>query len=191
MPGTMQTKILTALLLAAAIHVPALADGSAAEPLDFRMEDYRAPVPATLRGAKVVSTDEAAALLLDKQALFIDVMPHTPKPAKLPAGTIWREKPRSNIPGSVWLPNVGYGALSPETEGYFRSALETLTAGDKKRMVLFYCMTDCWMSWNAGKRAVEWGYGSFAWYPLGADGWEKGGHTLSEGKPYGSGLPVQ
>ncbi len=190
MPGTMQAKILTALFLAAAIHMPALADGSAAEPLAYRMADYRAPVPATLRGAKVVLTDEASALL-DKQTLFIDVMPHTPKPAKLPAGTIWREKVRNNIPGSVWLPNVGYGALSGETEGYFRNALETLTGGDKKRMVLFYCMTDCWMSWNAAKRAIEWGYGSVAWYPSGADGWEGGGHVLSEGKPYAVGLPAQ
>jgi PQQ-dependent catabolism-associated CXXCW motif protein len=182
MPGTMQARILMALLTAAALHMPALADESAAEPLSYRMEDYRSPVPAMLRGAQVVTTDEAAALLHDKQALFIDVMPHTPKPAKLPAGTIWREKPRNNIPGSVWLPNVGYGALSPETEGYFRTALETLTGGDKKRMMLFYCMTDCWMSWNAAKRAIEWGYGSVIWYPMGADGWE--GRRLTEAKPY-------
>jgi PQQ-dependent catabolism-associated CXXCW motif protein len=184
MPGTMQSKILMALLTAAALHMPALAGESAAEPLSYRMEDYRAPVPATLRGAKVVTTDEAAALLRDKKALFFDVMPHTPKPAKLPAGTIWREKARNNIPGSVWLPNVGYGALSPETADYFRTALESLTGGDKKRMILFYCMADCWMSWNAAKRAIKWGYGSVTWYPMGADGWERQGRRLTEAKPY-------
>jgi PQQ-dependent catabolism-associated CXXCW motif protein len=191
MPGTMQAKILLTLLLAATLHLPAFADESAVEPLSYRMEDYRAPVPATLQGAKVVTTDEAAALLTDKRAVFFDVMPHTPKPAKLPAGTIWREKVRNNIPGSVWLPNVGYGALSGETADYFQAALETLTGGDNKRMILFYCMTDCWMSWNAAKRAIEWGYGSVIWYPSGADGWEKGGHALSEGKPYAAKLPVQ
>jgi PQQ-dependent catabolism-associated CXXCW motif protein len=191
MPGTMQAKVLMALLVAAAFHIAANAGETAVEPSSYRMEDYRAPVPATLRGAKVVTTDDAAGLLRDKKASFIDVMPHTPKPAKLPAGTLWREKFRNNIPGSVWLPNVGYGALSSETEDYFRVALQTLTSGDKTRAVLFYCMTDCWMSWNAAKRAIEWGYGSVIWYPMGADGWEKGGHALSEGKPYAVRLPVQ
>ena len=191
MPGTRQSRILMALLVAAALHLPALADERAVEPLSYRMEDYRAPVPATLQSAMVVTTDEAAALLKEKRALFFDVMPHTPKPAKLPAGTIWREKVRNNIPGSVWLPNVGYGALSGETEGYFRNALETLTGGDKTRMVLFYCMTDCWMSWNAAKRAVEWGYRAVIWYPSGADGWESAGRALAEAKPYAALLPKQ
>jgi hypothetical protein len=54
-----------------------------------------------------------------------------PKPDKLPAGTIWRDKPRSNIPGSIWLPNTGYGALSIETEAYFEGALLRETGGDK------------------------------------------------------------
>ena len=184
MSGTAKHRILAALLAAVLFHASALAGETVAEPSGYRMEEYRAPVPGTLQGARVVTTQEAAALLKEKRAVFFDVMPHTPKPAKLPAGTIWREKVRNNIPGSVWLPNVGYGALSPETADYFRAAIETLTGGDKKRVVLFYCMTDCWMSWNAAKRAVEWGYGSVVWYPSGADGWEKGGHALSEGKPY-------
>jgi PQQ-dependent catabolism-associated CXXCW motif protein len=191
MPGTMKAKSLTALMAVAVFHVAALAGETAVEPSGYRMEDYRAPVPATLLGAKIVTTGEASNLLHEKRALFVDVMPHTPKPAKLPAGTIWREKVRNNIPGSVWLPNVGYGALSSETADYFRAALATLTGGDKKRMILFYCMTDCWMSWNAAKRAIEWGYGSVVWYPSGADGWEKGGYALTEAEPYAALLPVQ
>ena len=42
-----------------------------------------------------------------RDAIFLDVMPHAPRPANLPPGTIWREKPRRNIPGSVWLPDTG------------------------------------------------------------------------------------
>ena len=131
MPGTVEHKILTALLAAALFHAPAIAGETVAEPSDYRMEEYRAPVPATLRGAQVVSTKEAAALLEKKQAIFFDVMPHTPKPAKLPAGTIWREKVRKNIPGSVWLPNVGYGAISKDDTEYFRASLLSQTGGDK------------------------------------------------------------
>ena len=184
MPGTVKHKILAALLAAALLHSPAIAGETVAEPSDYRMEEYRAPVPATLQGAQVVSTKDAAALLEKKQAIFFDVMPHTPKPDKLPAGTIWREKVRKNIPGSFWLPNVGYGAISKDDTEYFRASLLSQTGGDKRRAILFYCMTDCWMSWNAAKRAIEWGYASVMWYPLGADGWEADGRTLTEATPH-------
>jgi PQQ-dependent catabolism-associated CXXCW motif protein len=184
MPGTVVFRILMVLLAAVFLHASAMAGETVAEPPGYRMEEYRAPVPATLRGAQVVSTKDAAALLEKKQAVFFDVMPHTPKPAKLPAGTIWREKVRRNIPGSVWLPNVGYGAISKGDADYFRAGLLSQTGGDMKRTILFYCMTDCWMSWNAAKRAIEWGYSSVVWYPMGADGWEADNRPLVEGKPF-------
>lgn len=161
----------------------AFADGPA-EPESFRMDEYRAPVPATLEGARVVTTAQAEKLWREKGAVFFDVMPHTPKPADLPAGTIWRDKVRKDIPGSVWLANVGYGALTKEQTAYFRDSLEAHTGSDKSRAILFYCMADCWMSWNAAKRAVEWGYSSVIWYPSGADGWEEAGLPLEEIKPY-------
>jgi PQQ-dependent catabolism-associated CXXCW motif protein len=154
------------------------------EPEGYRMEDYNAPVPETLRGAQVATTQEAEALWRSGKAVFLDVMPRTPKPADLPAGTIWRDKPRRDIPGSLWLVNVGYGALPPETTAYFREALARVSDGTKDRPLLFYCMADCWMSWNAAKRAVGWGYTSVLWYPLGADGWEKAGLPLKENSPY-------
>jgi PQQ-dependent catabolism-associated CXXCW motif protein len=154
------------------------------EPAGYRMEDYRAPVPATLRGAEVVTTAQAEALWRADGAVFVDVMPYTPKPAGLPVGTIWRQPVRKDIPGSIWLANVGYGAISPETSGYFRQSLAAATGSDKSRVTLFYCMTDCWMSWNAAKRAIEWGYSSVIWYPLGADGWEKAKLPLQENDPY-------
>ncbi|WP_245499061.1 PQQ-dependent catabolism-associated CXXCW motif protein, partial [Mesorhizobium sp. M7A.F.Ca.AU.002.06.1.1] len=121
--------------------------GDIAEPSGFRMDDYRAPVPRTLQGARVVTTVEAEALWRAKKAIFFDVMPDTPKPANLPAGTIWRDKVRKDIPGSIWLANVGYGAISQETASYFRQGLAAKAGTDKSRTVLFYCMTNCWMSW--------------------------------------------
>ena len=184
MPETAKHAMLTALLAAAIFCAPAMAGGQVPEPAGYRMEEYRAPVPATLAGARVVNTQEAADLLATKQALFFDVMPHTPKPAKLPAGTIWREKVRKNIPGSIWLPNVGYGALTKEDMEYFHAGIDAKTAGDMSRKILFYCMTDCWMSWNAAKRALERGHTAVLWYPLGADGWEASGLLLVEGKPF-------
>lgn len=161
----------------------AFADGPA-EPEDYRMSEYRAPVPATLQGARVVTTAEAETLWREKQAVFFDVMPHTAKPAGLPPDTIWRDKIRENIPGSIWLADVGYGALTSEQAGYFREGLATHTGSDRSRPILFYCMADCWMSWNAARRAVEWGYNSVIWYPSGADGWQQAGLPLEETKPY-------
>ena len=179
-PATL--ALLAASLLLAAPSLAAA--GTVAEPTGYRMEEYRAPVPETLKGAVTVSTDEAAALWEQKGAVFFDVMPRLPKPDKLPAGTIWRDKTRNNIPGSVWLPNVGYGAITREMSEYFRAGLETHTGGDRTRKILFYCMTDCWMSWNAAKRAVEDGYRVVIWYPLGADGWENSRRPLTVAAPY-------
>lgn len=154
------------------------------EPSHYRMDGYRAPVPATLNGARVVDTTEAEKLWRGKAAVFIDVMPRPPKPANLPTGTIWRDKPRSGIPGSIWLPNVGYGEINAETEAYFRAGIESRIGPDKSRPILFYCMTDCWMSWNAARRAVSWGYTSVLWYPPGSDGWEEAGLPLVEEEPF-------
>ncbi|MBB3770186.1 PQQ-dependent catabolism-associated CXXCW motif protein [Angulomicrobium tetraedrale] len=154
-----------------------------AEPGDYRMDAYRAPTPATLKGAVVLDTPAAQALWRDKAALFVDVMPRDVKPANLPAGTIWRDKKRDHLPGSVWLPNVGYGALSPEMDAYFRRSLTELSADRKDAVLVFYCMTDCWMSWNAARRALAYGYTGVAWYPAGADGWAKAGLPLEPATP--------
>jgi PQQ-dependent catabolism-associated CXXCW motif protein len=152
------------------------------EPDGYRMEDYRAPVPATLAGTRVVTTDEAAELW-KSGAAFVDVLPHAPRPANLPSGTIWREKTRMNIPGSIWLPDTGYGALAAATESYLRNGLARITAGDPTKELVFYCQRQCWMSWNAAKRALTMGYRNVAWYPDGTEGWEAAGLPLRQAKP--------
>lgn len=148
------------------------------EPPDYRMEDYRKPVPATLAGAKVIDTEAAEALWEKKLAIFIDVFPKPHKPANLPAGTLWIDPKHDTIPGAHWVPNVGYGAIPGDLEQYFRDALKTLTAGEPGKPLVFFCLRDCWMSWNAAKRAMEWGYKDVVWYPEGTDGWQEAGNEL-------------
>jgi PQQ-dependent catabolism-associated CXXCW motif protein len=160
--------------LAAAAFALALLIGAAdvpPEPDGYRMDNYRAPTPATLRGAAVLSTDEAHVHWEKRDATFVDVLPQVPRPAGLPASTIWREKPREDIPGSVWLPDTGYGALAPVMEQYFEHGLTQVSGGDRDRMLVFYCLANCWMSWNAAKRAIAIGYTHVAWFPDGTDGW--------------------
>src|SRR5450755_4325280 len=109
------------------------------EPDDYRLENYRAPTPATLRGARVIGTDEAEKIWRSHSAAFVDVLPRPPRPRDLPAGTLWRDKPRANIPGSIWLPDTGFGELAPSMAGYFSKGLEKATNGDRARMVVLYC----------------------------------------------------
>jgi PQQ-dependent catabolism-associated CXXCW motif protein len=162
---------------------PAAAEDAVAEPDGYRMQDYRAPTPATLRGARVLTTAQAAALWRADRAVFIDVMPQPPQPAGLPPGTIWRDKPRHNIPGSVWLPDTGYGALAAATEDYLKKGLARASGHDQTKLLVFYCQRDCWMSWNAGKRALALGYRNVAWFPDGSDGWQDARLPLAEAQP--------
>ena len=164
---------LAGLILAAfTFIVSTSAQERPSEPAGYRVEDYRAPVPATLAGARILGTAEAEAIWRAKAGVFVDVMPRAPKPPNLPQGTVWRDKPRLNIPGSVWLPDTGYGKLAVATEDYLRRGL-----------VVVYCQADCWMSWNAAKRILTYGYSNVAWYPEGTDGWERAGLALTESQP--------
>ena len=162
---------LRAAVLILALLVPESAPAQVAEPESYRTEHYRSPVPETLAGGKVVHSEEAHALWQGGDVAFIDVLPRPPKPANLPAGTIWHDKPRYSIPGAIWLPNVGYGAIADATAAYFRKGLEKATGGDRAHPVMFFCLDECWMSWNAAKRALDWGYSRVYWYPEGTDGW--------------------
>ena len=177
----MRGKLICALVVAFAFA--AFAQQDVAEPDDYRMDDYRAPVPATLAGARVLTTAEAEAIWRANIGVFIDVLPRPPKPKNLPEGTVWRDKPRFNIPGSLWLPDTGYGRLAPATESYLQHGLARASQSNKAALLVIFCQANCWMSWNAAKRAMSFGYANVAWYPDGTDGWERGNLPLAEAQP--------
>lgn len=153
------------------------------EPAGYRVENYRAPTPTTLRGGQVVTTEEAEKIWRSGSASFVDVLPRPPRPKTLPEGTIWHDKPRLDIPGSIWLPDTGYGELAPSMADYFASGLRKVSGGDRTRLLVLYCLADCWMSWNAAKRALALGYSSVAWYRDGTDGWSATGLPLESATP--------
>lgn len=167
-------------VLVAVMATPARA--AVPEPETYRLSDYKAETPATLKGAEVVDTARARKLHDAGRTVFIDALPKPPRP-KLPEGTVYNEKPRDDIPGSTWLPDVGYGELNPQMEGWFRDELKRLTMGDQTKPVLFYCLSKCWMSWNAAKRALTYGYSHVIWYPEGTDGWSGAGLPLERRNP--------
>jgi PQQ-dependent catabolism-associated CXXCW motif protein len=153
------------------------------EPEGYRTDEYRSPVPETLTGARVITTAQAETIWRAKNGAFIDVLPRPPKPSNLPAGTIWRDRPRYNIPGSIWLPDTGYGKLSPVTEDYLRQGVERASLGNRAMLLVIYCQANCWMSWNAAKRILSYGYSNVAWYPDGTDGWERANLPMVEAQP--------
>ena len=55
------------------------------EPAEYRTKDYRAPTPAGLAGARIVSTAETERLWQDKTAVFVDVLPRA---VTLPVGNV-------------------------------------------------------------------------------------------------------
>jgi PQQ-dependent catabolism-associated CXXCW motif protein len=176
-------RLARVLVAALALTAFAQAQERVAEPEGYRTDNYRAPVPATLRGARVLSTAQAEAIWRAGGAVFFDVLPRPPKPPNLPPGTIWRDKPRFNIPGSMWLPDTGYGVLAEATEDYLKQGLAKASGGDMAKLLVVYCQADCWMSWNAAKRALGYGYANVAWYPEGTDFWEAAGLPLVESQP--------
>lgn len=148
----------------------------------YRMGQYRAPTPVSVPGAATV--DVFAVLDLQKAgAPLLDVMAQQGGGPD-PATGAWRiQAPREDIPGSVWLPDVGVGAPSPRMERYFRENLARLAGPPPGRPLVIYCQADCWMSWNAARRAVSLGYTSVSWFPDGSDGWRDAGLPLAPAAP--------
>lgn len=148
----------------------------------LRMGQYRAPTPPSVPGAATLGV----AAVQDARkagAVLIDVMAQQGGGAD-PATGQWRiQKPRDHIPGSVWLPDVGMGALTPRMDLYWRQSLERLAGPPPGKAVVFYCLADCWMSWNASRRAVRMGYAQVGWFPAGTDGWSEAGLPLVPADP--------
>jgi PQQ-dependent catabolism-associated CXXCW motif protein len=167
----MTAAVRLAVLCAVLVSAPVWAETPPPEPAGYRTSAYRGAVPATVDGKAALTTGQAAALWRHDGAIFIDTLPQVPRPPGLPAGTIWRPKLRYDIPGSIWLPDTGYGELPAIMETYFEDNLRDVTRGDRNRRLVFYCLARCWMSWNAAKHAVALGYTRVDWYADGTDGW--------------------
>lgn len=152
----------------------------------YRIARYRAPVPESAPGGTRVDIDAVEKLMAEKQAILIDAMASDGAGLDRATGAWRMAKPRHHIPGSVWLPDVGKGDADPLLDAYFKSNLERLTQGDKSRPIVIYCLADCWMSWNAIKRAAGYGYTALYWFPEGTDGWIDFDRPLVPAEP----LPV-
>ncbi len=154
----------------------------------YRTAPYRAPTPLEINEATTLHfAQDVRRLLENGAAVGINVSPITLGP-RLDDGTrpwlVRPDRPLRHIPGTVWLPNVGLAELDGLLFRYFESNLRRLSDGNTERGFLFYCQADCWMSWNAVRRASrELGYRNIYWYPFGIDGWREAGYPVEVAHP--------
>lgn len=153
---------------------PCRADPAVAVPEGYRQDDYRAPVPDSVPGAIVLHLAEMRGLVARGGAVLIDVLPAPRRPEAMRPGRPWLPLPHQTLPGALWWPEVGRGALPPAFEARFGQRLQEVTAGEAGRLVVFFCLNDCWMSWNAARRAAALGVRA-GWFPEGVDGWTAAG----------------
>ncbi len=151
------------------------------ETTGYRVQNYRAPVRRPVEGGTKIGIPELDRLKAEG-AVLIDTMPQ--RGGYDPATGAWRiVDKRETIPGATWLPEVGRGALEPRLAAYLSQSLTRLTEGDPTRPIVFFCLADCWMSWNAVKRAAGLGYKRLYWFADGTDGWGEEDRPLVEAVP--------
>ncbi|MCC5958827.1 MAG: PQQ-dependent catabolism-associated CXXCW motif protein [Ectothiorhodospiraceae bacterium] len=169
---------------------------AAHQPLDAHMSEdgyresrFRAELPLHHPDAVTLDTEALDQFVADHAPVLIDVMPKIvlDRPqldSGLPPGA-----PRVGLPGAVWLPNIGLPELDHELDTYFRGNLHRLTGGDADRPVVFYCISDCWMAWNAARRASRYGHRAVYWFRDGSDQWSATGREVELLTPVGEGRP--
>ena len=100
-------------------------------PDGYRLDHYRSPTPCDLPGAEVVDALELKEIIRAEDPILIDAMPLIRTGETDFTGRWTVPEPRENIPGSVWLPNIGYGTLDDEMTTYFQGS--NLRAGNRRR----------------------------------------------------------
>jgi sulfur-oxidizing protein SoxY len=153
------------------------------EPEGFWNGPVNSPTPATLSGGTVIRAAELATMLKNTRAIVVDVSNSPKRPENLAPQAVWMPPPHAVIPGSLWLAGVGAGTLDEATDGFYRRRLGEATSNDLDRPVVVYCHERCWLSWNAAKRAIRYGYRHVYWFPDGIEGWRAAGFATSVAQP--------
>jgi len=133
------------------------------------------PVATTIHGGKVIHTRALAALLKTDAVMVVDVSDAPRRPEHMAAGAVWLPLPHRAIPGAEWIPGAGLGAIPPAIDKLFRERLALGTHKDPTHELVIYCHASCWLSWNAAKRAMSYGYNSVYWFADGMEGWRRAG----------------
>lgn len=145
----------------------------------YRLTLYRSPTPLNHEQATTLDPQQLHELLQQEpNAALLDVYGNP-----WLRGHFTLQEDHRNLPGSLWLANCGTGELAPGWEPYCAGWLEHISGGDKNFPLVFYCRIDCWLGWNAAKRAADWGYQRLYWLRDGIEGWAEAGFELVPSQP--------
>lgn len=164
-------KAVIGALLVTTLSIPVHAQ----EPLLFdaagyRAARYRGPVHRAPEGVGRIAPVALAGLRPDVDAIFVDVLPV--EGGYREDDGRWRlAQPHNTIPGAHWFPEAGRAAPPPAILSAFERRVAQLAGGDKNRMIVTFCLADCWMGWNAARRLRALGYRNVWWLAEGTDGW--------------------
>lgn len=150
----------------------------------YREDHYMARTPDCVPGGVRLDTVELRHLLeRTPEAVLIDVMGAQDHILPdLERGWIPGEE-RAHLPDSVWLPNVGLGWVDEEVRTWFADRLRAYSGDRTDHPLVFYCLQDCWMAWNAARRAARMGYTAVYWYADGIDVWREQGLPTETAEP--------
>jgi PQQ-dependent catabolism-associated CXXCW motif protein len=146
------------------------------EPAGYWTGPIESAVPASIAGGKVIHAQELARLIEREKPVLIDSSNAPAQPPQLAPGARWLPLPHPAIPGALWIPGIGLGDIPPEVDRFFRERLAQATGGNPAHPVVVYCHERCWLSWNAAKRAISYGYARVYWLPEGIEGWRTAGY---------------
>ncbi len=165
-------------------HAKTATAGGVVEPAGYFTGNVNSPVPASLHGGKVIHVQALSKLVLaGANLVIVDVSNAPVRPDNLAAGATWDPPLHRGIPGALWIPEVGMGEVPASVDAYFKQRLAALTSNDLDRPLVIYCHEKCWLSWNAAKRALSYGYHNVSWFPEGIEGWRATGLATSELHP--------
>ena len=102
----------------------------------LRIHNYTDPVPDHVPGGTVLDTAGVKDLIDSGRVVLIDVLSISGVRYDELDGSWSDYKPRYNIPGSIWLPNVGFGRPSSDMLKYFLHATSEATNVERDYPIL-------------------------------------------------------
>ncbi len=159
-------------------------NAAAPEPSGYWTGPIGSPVPLTIEGGTVIrSARQLRTLMGQGGTVVVDVSNAPRRPENLAPGAPWLPLPHHAIPGSLWIPGVGLGEIPVSVDDFYRQKLAAATGDHLARPLVIYCHKSCWLSWNAAKRAISYGYSKVYWFRDGVEGWKKAGYPTAVIEP--------
>lgn len=181
-------SILSALILSCSTPAPEIGLNDCPRTSDMpetlRKDHYRSPTPDCVPNATTLRIKDLQKLQAQSEKpILIDVFAILRRVDEGFGSTWLPNQDHFSLPKAIWLPNVGYYILKPDIEHYLQQNLKRLTQDNMNKPLVFFCVADCWMSWNVVQRVREYGYTRVYWYKDGTDGWDEMGLPLEKVTP--------